>query len=201
MLRRRNALFFSDVLAEVTARLPSLAYSVIATACAERLLTRHLRLPQSLQRPFTAAWRHPMDCIWGILRCDRDAASLRWEVADALKRFYDSPLNHNQGQDGPDDADHDAAAACIYAAESLVQSSPKAAGCAASRLVDEAFSRAADKRKVASPVTGKVNDLVEDCCHPVVQYELQWIRSLVAYVETHPMTHETVSELRKRAEA
>src|SRR6266496_6127516 len=125
-VRKRGSLYFSDVLAGIRSRLPAIPHAAVAAACAERLLTRHLNQPPASQRPFTISWRRPMDCIWGVLGEAADTARLRCEVADALQRFYDSPLNHSDGQDGPDDAADDPAAACICAAKSLIE------GCAQS---------------------------------------------------------------------
>jgi hypothetical protein len=145
-VQRRGDLYFSDVLDRLTAQLSSVAFSVVAVACAERLLSRHLQLPASrhsaLHRPC-----HPLDCMWVVLAGEPDAGALRAELGRWLQSFYDGPLNHCDGQDGPDDADHDPAAAVIFAAESLVRDSAESAGYARRRVVDSAFTLAVDERR------------------------------------------------------
>ncbi len=209
MVRQRRSLYYSDVLAGISAGLHPRSYSVVAVACAERLLTRHLGLPENMRLPFTATLRHPMDCIWEILADTANAARLRVEVTDTLQRFYNSPLNQKHLSDGqywPGEAKWNAAAACIYAAESIVQHFSYAEGLAVSRLVDDAFARAAVGRKLSSRESGKMSEVVERCCHPIVQHELQWIQQLVNYIESlyidvYPLTNENVSEIRSRASA
>jgi hypothetical protein len=97
-------------------------------------------------RPFTATC-HPLDCMWVVLAGEPDAGALRAELGRWLQSFYDGPLNHCDGQDGPDDADHDPAAAVIFAAESLVRDSAESAGYAMRRVVDSAFTLAVDERR------------------------------------------------------
>jgi hypothetical protein len=201
VVRQRGLLFFPDVLAEIGARLAPKTRCVLAAACAEPLLSRHLRLPMATRWSFTAGWRRPLDCVWGVLGGGTDAARLRSEVAEALRRFHEGPHDHDAGQDGHDDADHDPAAACIHAAESLLQDSPESAAHAASRLVNDAFSRAADELDPASRAADPVAGFIEECCRPFVQRELEWIRGLIACLESHPLTGEIVTEIRDRAGA
>jgi hypothetical protein len=137
--------------------------------------------------------------MWGVLSGAPDAADLQAEIADALGRFEKSPLNHNDGPDGPDDADHDPAAACIYAAESLVRGMPDRATAAVSRLVDDAFSRVEEQREWKPEWETQTDAFVADCCHPVVQCELRWVNQVMEYVENHPLNSESVAELRRRA--
>jgi hypothetical protein len=200
-VRQRGVLYPSDLLNDLRARLSSVAYPAIAAACAERLLSRHLQLPIGSQRPFTASCRRPLDSIWGLLASGPDFAALRRDVEHWLQSYYGSPLNHSDGQDGPDDADHDPAAATIFAAESLVQSSPDSAGYAMGRVVDDAFYRAADDRELTRPPTGGVDDFIADCCHPIVQDELCWLQRIFSYVQSHELSYATVTELRHQANA
>ncbi|HEY3898208.1 MAG TPA: hypothetical protein VGM54_06325 [Chthoniobacter sp.] len=201
VLRQREVPYFSNVLDSLRTRLPSIAYAVIAAACAERLLSRHLQLPSSSQRPFTASCRQPLDCIWGVLAAASDSVAFRRDLERWLHSYYDSPLNHSDGQDGPDDADHDPAAATIFAAESLIQSSPESAGHAMGRVMDDAFYRATDDREAATPPTRRVDDFIADCCHPIVQDELRWLQRIFSYVQSHDLSHATVTELRHQANA
>lgn len=198
--RQHGYLFFSDVLKQITAQLPTVAFPAIAAACAERLLTRHLQLPASMHRPFTLTCREPLDCMWGVLVGQTDADA-RAEVERWLQSFHDSPLNLCDGQDGPDDADHDPAAAVVYAAESLIGNSAESAGYAMSRLIDDAFSRAADAREASKPATGQVDEFIADCCHPHVQSELRWLQSVFDYIQTNSPSQATVTELRHQANA
>src|SRR6185437_4754736 len=97
-VRQRGDLFFSDVLGRIIPQLPSVAYAAIAAACAERLLSRHLRISVGSQRPFTITCRRPLDCIWGVLASLPDSTILRGEVEHWLQSYRDSSLNHCDGQ-------------------------------------------------------------------------------------------------------
>ncbi len=200
-LRERELPYFSDVLESLRTRLPTVAYSVYAAACAERLVLRHLQLPGSSQRPFTVSCRRPLDCIWGVLASAPNSAALRRDIEHWLQSYYDSPLNHSDGQDGPDDANDDPAASTIFAAESLIQSSSESACHAMGRIVDDAFNRAADDREATAPATGRVDDFIADCCHPFVQDELRWLQRTFSYVQFHELSYAMVSELREQAKA
>lgn len=200
-VRQRDLLYFSDVLDKLRTQLASVSYVAIAAACAERLLSRHLDLPKASQRPFTVSCRRPLDCIWGVLGSQSDSAALRREIEQWLQRFYHSPLNHSDGQDGPDDADHDPAAATIYAAESLIRQSPESAAYAMGRVVDDAFDRIVEDRESIESPTGQIDDFIADCCHPIVQYELRWLQRIFTYVQVHELSCATVAELRHQATA
>jgi hypothetical protein len=210
MVLRRRALYFSDVITGIDVRLSAPLYSVVAAACAERLLTRHLRLPESMRQPHTTIWRYPVDCVWAILTGSGDAANLRSEVASSLQKFYDSPLKQtdSRGEYWPGDPDHDAAATCIYAIESLVQyypagrdwALPRGGFLAASRLVDHAFFEA-DGRILSSSLTGPMSEVVARCCHPIVQHELRWIQKIIVEVDSHPLNDKLVNEIRSQASA
>ena len=78
-------------------------------------MARHERLPISEQRPFTLSWRPVLDAMWVGLAGQREEASQ--VVTEALRAYYHSLYNHSDGPDGPNDADENAAAASIYAAE------------------------------------------------------------------------------------
>ena len=192
--------YFDDVLAEIRQRLSPRSALVLAAACAERLLVRHFALPSKEHRRFTVSWRDPMNALWRALTSAGTLADRR-TVEGALDAYYGSPLNHSDGPDGPDDADHDPAAACIYAAESFLKGDLVSAFHGTSRLVDDAFSRAAESREQQTTMTGGVSDFVEECCHWVAQEELQWLLDLTGLVETIPLTDEVIAEVRKQTGA
>ena len=88
-----------------------------AASVAHRLLSQHEELPKEMQRPFSLEWRAVIDAVWADLAGE---ANGYYVVTHALGRFYLSPYNHNEGQEGPGDADEHEAAAAIYTAECLV---------------------------------------------------------------------------------
>jgi hypothetical protein len=105
-----------------------------ATITAERLM----RLDQQKQ-PFTASLRPLLDLVWRAAAGDQMAYK---PIAVALGEFYIGDYCHNDGQDGPDDADDDPAAAILYAAECYFHGMPDFAALVASRAVDAADYRA-----------------------------------------------------------
>ena len=139
-LAARNLLNPVAVVAESEARLERLqpeARAAFALLCAQRLGDAHLRLPKSEQRPFTSSWAPVLQVIWAGLEA-RDSSSAKATVRDSLSAFYEGALNHNLGQDGPPDADDDAAACSIYAAQALCWGVSRSACWAAGRLIDAA---------------------------------------------------------------
>jgi len=88
--------------------------AMFACAVAERLMRRHEALPEQSQQAFTLALRPLLDASWNMACGDQTSFT---EIKRALGEFYLSDYCHNDGQDGPDDADDSAAAAVIYAAE------------------------------------------------------------------------------------
>jgi len=178
-LRRRGVPYFADVQEEIKRRLdrlPPLGRAAFAASCAERLMRAHEQLPQPEQRPFTMAWRPVLDAAW--LALSGNAAEAVERVKHALAEFHASPYDHSDGQDGLPDADEDAAAASIYAAECLATGDGLAASYAAGRAVDAAFVTA-DAELQLDPNAFKWDPNVEpmplarEAMHPAVQGELR----------------------------
>jgi hypothetical protein len=145
-LRRRGALYDGDVEDEVRARLERLtedARRAFALVCAERAMAWHEGLPPEEQRPFTLGWGPTLKAIRAGLT--GETADARARVQEALDAFRASPYDHSDGQDGPDDADEDAAAASIYAAECSLDGSVDPAVWAASRMVEIGYGIAQDE--------------------------------------------------------
>jgi len=106
-----------------------------AAVTAERLMRLD---PQ--RRPFTASLRPLLDLVWRAAAGDRAAYK---PIAVALGQFYIGEYCHNDGQDGPDDADDDPAAAILYAAECCLHGMRDLAALVASRAIDAADYRTA----------------------------------------------------------
>jgi len=176
-LRRRGLPYFVDVQAAIQSRLEQLApeaRKAFALACAERAMKRHEGLPKP--RPFTMSWRPVLDVMWlGLTRRSKDAEN---RVRAALKAFHESPFDHDDGQDGPDDADEDAAAASIYASECFLNGDAQNAGLPASRALDGAFAEAdedldLDPNDFVCDPAAEPMPLAKEAMHPAVQDELQ----------------------------
>lgn len=90
---------------------------LFAAGVAERLLRAHEALPPENQNGFTLRLRPLMDAVWEGALGDQTAFH---SIKQALGAFYLSDYCHNDGQDGPDDADEPAAAAVLLAAEAYM---------------------------------------------------------------------------------
>lgn len=123
--------------AEVTSQL-SRANAGSAAAFAVITAERLMRLDHQ-RRPFTQGLRPLLDLIWRAAAGDSTAFK---PIAVALGHFYLSDYCHNDGQDGPDDADDDPAAAILYAALCYLHMRPTFAASVATRAIDAVDHRA-----------------------------------------------------------
>ena len=165
---RHGQLYFADVDGDVRRLLTALepdARRAFALACAERAMARHRGLPAEEQRPFTLTWEPVLASIRAGLGGDGAAAG---RVHAALDAFHDGPYDHDDGQEGPDDADDDAAAAAIYAAECYLSGEAEPAWWAASRVVEMALADASDELAAPTP-----ESLARENLDPGVQAELR----------------------------
>lgn len=88
----------------------------VAAAAAEETYRITDRLPD-MQNETSAVWRNVLKQVWAFLEGDESQHdSLSRAVAD----FLLSPLNHNQGQDGPDDFDRPQIVAAYSSALSAI---------------------------------------------------------------------------------
>src|SRR4029453_9564874 len=74
-----------------------------------------------------------------VLGLEGLANSAEIRVRETLQVYHEGPFDHNDGQDGLDDADEDAAAASIYASECFLSGDAEASYWAASRAIEAAF--------------------------------------------------------------
>lgn len=107
--------------------------TVFAAGVAERLLQAHEALPAEDQREFTLGLRLLLNAVWDAALGDSTAFQ---DIKQALGAFYLSDYCHNDGQDGPDDADEPAAAAVLYAAEAYMHTCVDFAVCVSGRAVE-----------------------------------------------------------------
>ncbi|MEV0330350.1 hypothetical protein AB0H63_28415 [Micromonospora echinospora] len=108
-----------------------------AVAFAAMTAERLMRLdPQGL--PFTQSLRPLLDLVWRAAAGDQTAFK---PIAVALGEFYISEYCHNDGQEGPDDADDDPAAAILFAAECYLHAEPRFAAYVAGRAIDDVERR------------------------------------------------------------
>lgn len=111
---------WKDLDARVSERLTAVSDGervLFAVAVAERLMRTHERLPSEDQFGFTLSLRPLLNALWEAALGDSTAFV---EVKRGLGSFYLSDFCHNEGQDGPDDADDSAAAAVLHAAEAYM---------------------------------------------------------------------------------
>jgi hypothetical protein len=107
--------------------------TVFGAGVAERLLQAHEALPAEDQREFTLGLRLLLNAVWDAALGDSTAFQ---DIKQALGAFYLSDYCHNDGQDGPDDADEPAAAAVLYAAEAYMHTCVDFAVCVSGRAVE-----------------------------------------------------------------
>jgi hypothetical protein len=91
--------------------------SLFCAAVAERLMLAHETLPPDERRPFTLGLRPLLDAVWAGSLGDASAFD---RIKRGLGTYYLGPYCHNEGPDGPDDADEHAAAAVLHAAEAYM---------------------------------------------------------------------------------
>ncbi|MFG3002136.1 hypothetical protein [Streptomyces sp. NPDC048340] len=106
---------------------------VFAAGIAERLMSWHEELPTEDQAPFTMSLRPLLNSVWeGVLGDTTAFTAVNRGVAEYMLGDY----CHNDGQDGPDDADEHAAAATLYAAHAYLFGCNDFAVWASRRAVD-----------------------------------------------------------------
>ncbi|GGX80601.1 hypothetical protein [Streptomyces fructofermentans] len=111
---------WQDLSAQVDGRLEAAsagARGVFAAGIAERLMRRHETLPEDDRADFTLSLRPLLDSVWeGVLGDSTAFPAVKRGIAEYML----SEFCHNDGQDGPDDADECAAAATLFAAHAYV---------------------------------------------------------------------------------
>ncbi|MFF3013107.1 hypothetical protein [Streptomyces sp. NPDC057939] len=111
---------WQELSAAVEDRLAAMSSSeraVFAAGAAERLMSRHEALPEEDRAPFTMSLRPLLNSVWeGSLGDSTAFTAVKRGMAEyMLGEYY-----HNDGQDGPDDADENAAATTLYAAQAYL---------------------------------------------------------------------------------
>jgi hypothetical protein len=163
--------------------------AAFAVLCAQRVMDSHLRLPASEQQPFTLSWAPALKEIWNGLS-DPNNLSAKAIVESHLNAFYEGPFNHDLGEDGPHDADEDAAAASIYAAETFCHDDVQSARWAASRLIDST-----DKSVLATRA-GLPSSTLEEFAHPFQQQVARGLLKALHLLESQPWSPDLIPTLR-----
>ncbi|MEU9087350.1 hypothetical protein [Streptomyces sp. NPDC048357] len=106
---------------------------VFAAGAAERLMSWHEALPEEDRAPFTMSLRPLLNSVWeGSLGDSTAFTAVKRGVAEYMLSEY----CHNDGQDGPEDADENAAATTLYAAHAYLFECHDFAVWASRRAVD-----------------------------------------------------------------
>jgi hypothetical protein len=111
---------WKDLDAAVAARLTRASdgeRAVFCAAVAQRLMLAHEALPADERRGFTLGLRPLLDAVWAGALGDAGAFD---RIKRGLGSYYLGPFCHNDGPDGPDDADEHAAAAVLHSAEAYM---------------------------------------------------------------------------------
>jgi len=122
-------------------------------------------------------------------------------VSEALRAFHDSPFDHADGPDGPNDADDDTAAASIYAAECYLSGDTQSACWAAGCAIDAAFNIAEkelqlDPNEFRWDPTAEPSPLAKESMHPAVQAELRRQLAALAELEQGGVTSANLERMR-----
>jgi len=94
----------------------AIAVSALAAASAERAHARSEALPEWCNET-SNLWRRHLADVWRYLEGD---SGRHYALSNALAGFLTSPLNHNEGQDGPDDFDRPQTIASYSAVASVI---------------------------------------------------------------------------------
>jgi len=191
-LSARHLLNPLAIVAESEVRLQHLspeARAAFALLCAQRLMDAHLKLPKSEQRPFTLSWVPVLELIWAGLQAS-DSSSEKSSVQGYLKAFHEGPFNHTLGQDGPDDADDDAAACSIYAAEVFCRGDAASAKWAATRLIGAADALLQKEQTSLRP-------LLEQLAHSIMQQEGNRLLKVLTMLESQAWSPTLIPALRE----
>lgn len=134
---------------------------LFAAAAAQRAFFWHDDLPADEQRDYSETWRPVLDTLWEYAGGDYDLFAT---ISQALAHFYLSPQHHNQGQDGPSDADNAEVAATIYAAECALHGMTEFAVAAGARALDALVDRwdYVDEERLATETQHEVRRQAED---------------------------------------
>jgi len=92
------------------------ATTAIAAAASEEAFRISDQLPH-INNETSAAWRRSLENVWALLAGD---TSQHYELSASIADFLTSPLNHIEGQDGPNDFDRPQTIASYSAALSAV---------------------------------------------------------------------------------
>jgi hypothetical protein len=163
--------------------------AAFAALCAQRIMDSHLRLPSSEQQAFTLSWAPVLQEIWAGLG-DPNNRSAKAIVESHLNAFYDGPFNHDLGEEGPHDADEDAAAASIYAAEAFCHADVQSARWAASLLIDSTDKLVLAERAGLPPST------LDELAHPLQQQVACGLLQALQLLEGQPWTSDLIPRLR-----
>jgi hypothetical protein len=90
--------------------------TAVAAAAAEETYRLTDRMPE-WQNETSSLWRENLQQVWAFVGGDR---SRHYSLSRAIAGFLLSPLNHNEGQDGPDDFDRPQTVASYSAALAAV---------------------------------------------------------------------------------
>jgi hypothetical protein len=85
---------------------------------------------------YALTWRPALDAVWHGLAGEASAFK---KIANTLADFYRGPYFHNEGPDGPTDANDNAAASVYYAAECFIHGCAEFALWAAERAIGEVY--------------------------------------------------------------
>jgi hypothetical protein len=202
-LHRRGYLYSGDVLEQVKnglARLDPQARKAFALARAESLMRHHEGLPGNKQSLFALSWRPVLDAMWLTL-ADIQSTGLR-RASQALEDFQRGPFFPSPELGGPADADEDAAAASIFAAECFVSGEAAPAAHAAARCMDAVLALAAERLQLNydyfewSPDAAEPTPWVRAHMQPAVQMELKRQLAQLDLLEQHGATRSVVERLR-----
>jgi hypothetical protein len=198
IIRSHGLIYVGDVLEDLSSHLPALPYTLIATACAERLHVRALRVCEQ-QHTLPPAWfcgnKQYLDLLWHAVQNNSDADTLLEQI--------------NGIDEIPDPAESDCEAptlpafsfphrATASALTSYLGTSSDAALSAVKSLI------AATMGEIDNELTSTMHPLwrgnfIARCCDARTQQDLTWIQKLLNETATIELTPDSIRSIRERA--
>jgi len=200
IVRRNGFLYIGDVLDGLAERLPTLSYSLIAAACAERLHARAECLFKSKHTqpsPGLVFFRQFVDHLWLALQTNAvaDALKTQLEAINPGQPNYKSDLtviSKNQLST--------IAAASLASVSSYIDSSPDAALATIHAFLTD--SHGSFEEELLSNTHALLRSkFLDRCCSAQAQQDLAWLKNLLKESATTNPTPSSIHQTRASASA
>jgi hypothetical protein len=161
----------------------------IAAGAAQRLMDKHLSLPEDQRNTFIIGWIPVLALLWQSQ--PGDSTEVDRALRDRMQQYLSGPYSHHLADEALPGSDENAAAAAIYATEAYCNQSATSACAAAQRLVDAA-AQAADELSDDDLMSAEA----EARRVRFERVEIRRLNAAVAVLEREGITEASLRELR-----